>query len=102
MATNTNAATAKLSYSGMHRVTLKLKRSDDIVVLNRPYDVAALLPDDMSIYDADGDAVTDASFVDIGNNYSMEYNGARYHFNDPVPLVPPQQVSSVVSYSQSK
>ena len=73
--------TAKLHWQAVDRVRLKLKENDDIA-LNAMYDVGPL-PDDLTLLDDDDDPIANASFVDIQQHFSIEYNGTRYHFNDP-------------------
>lgn len=86
----TEAATAKYSWSSWDRVILKLKRSDNSLKMNTAFP-AERMPDGMTLYDADGDAVANAAFVDIRDNFSIQYDGTRYHFKDPIPLRPQQQ-----------
>ena len=90
--TDSTAATAKLVWSTSDRLRLKLKANDGIA-LNAEYETAPPLPDSLTIFDEDGDAIRNASFVDIWQNYSIQYKEIRYYFIDVVAErpSPPQQ-----------
>jgi hypothetical protein len=75
--------TAKLHWQAVGRVRLKLKKANNDIALNAVYDVGPL-PDDLTLSDDDDDPITNASFVDIQQHFFIEYNGTRYHFNDPI------------------
>lgn len=78
----TGDTTAELYWKAADRARLKLKKAND-VALNAAYDVGPL-PHDLTLLDDDDDPITNASFVDIQQHFSIEYNGTRYHFNDPI------------------
>jgi hypothetical protein len=75
--------TAKLNWQAVGRVRLKLKKANGDIALNAVYGVGPL-PDDLTLLDDDDDPITNASFVDIQQHFSIEYNGTQYHFNDPI------------------
>ena len=74
--------TAKLHWQAADRARLMLKKANDDVALNAVYDVGPL-PDDLTLLDDDDDPITNSSFVDIQQHFSIEYKGTRYHFNGP-------------------
>lgn len=89
--TDRTAASANLIWSTSDRLRLKLK-ANTVVALNKLYETAEPLPDGLVIFDEDGDQIENASFVDIRQNYSVQYNGIRYSFNDSIDERPsPQQ-----------
>ena len=72
--------TAKLRWIATGRVGLKLK-ANTAVALNMAYTVGPL-PDYLKLFDEEGDALENASFVDIQKKFSIEYEGTRYHFDE--------------------
>jgi hypothetical protein len=90
MATDRTTTSANLIWSTSDRLRLKLK-ANKVVALNKQYEIADPLPDGLVIFDEEGDQIENASFVDIRQNYSIQYNGIRYSFNDTVAERPSLQ-----------
>ena len=78
MDTISAAPSAEIQWLVSGRVKIKLKANGN-TDLNAVYD-AGPLPDDLRLLDDDDDPVTFASFVDIQQQFSIEYNGTRYCF----------------------
>jgi hypothetical protein len=93
MATDRTTTSANLIWSTSDRLRLKVK-ANKVVALNKQYEIADPLPDGLVLFDEEGDQIENASFVDIRQNYSIQYDSIRYSFNDTVaerPPPPPQQ-----------
>lgn len=90
MATDRTTTSANLIWSTSDRLRLKLK-AKKVVALNKQYEIADPLPEGLVIFDEEGDQIENASFVDIRQNYSVQYNGIKYSFNDIVGERPSPQ-----------
>ena len=94
MASDSTPGTATLIWTDWDNSRLKLKKADETVALNRGYECTEarpLLPDDLKLFDTEDDEIENASFVDIQQRFSIQYEGCRYHFNEAVKKRPPEQ-----------
>ena len=73
--------TAKLTWVTSDRVTLKLKTAAGVVELNRDFETSQQpLPDGLVLFDTEGDAIANAAFLTIKENFSIQYKGVAYSF----------------------
>ena len=98
-------ANAELNYTSMsnsYRVKLKLKRSDGSLALNEVfYAKERIPPDRLFLYDEADDPISNASFEDVGKNYSMQYGDHRYHFKEQLEPMAKKQ-ATVLDIARSK
>ena len=94
MASDSTPGTATLIWTDWDNSRLKLKKADETVALNRGYECTEarpLLPDDLKLFDTEDDGIENASFVDIQQRFSIQYEECRYHFKKAVKKRPPGQ-----------
>ena len=69
--------TLTLRWVDSKRVHLKL-RAGGLIVLNREYENADVLPEGMKALDEEGDEVNPASLRGVAEGFSIEYENERY------------------------
>jgi hypothetical protein len=86
----TDEAPAKLIWATSDRLRLKL-HAGGAVKMNKEYETATSMPDDLTILDEDGDIIENSSFASIIKDYSIRFNDTSYLFKEAVPEHPSRQ-----------